>query len=76
MLNSEGTGGRVIDNGDWNPDDILAGLLTKDKSKLLPYQDCANPRCRKSFQPRADGDIYCSEACDLDNNPQWKGSQE
>ena len=70
----EGNGGRAGIIEVWHTEQLLSGVLSKDKPKSLPSQFCANPRCRKTFRPRADGDIYCSEACDLDNNPQYRAS--
>ncbi len=72
----EGWGGRA---GGHQPGEALkqlAGVLSKDKPDPMPSQHCANPRCNRIYRPRADGDIYCSEACDLDNNPQYKGQKE
>lgn len=72
----EGYGGRAGNEQIWEWEALLAGVLSDDRPDPMPRQPCANPRCKKEFQPRADGDIYCSEACDLDNNPQFKGPKE
>lgn len=76
---AEGYGGRSSRSQEWDSARLLAGVLTSDaypKAETLPEQECANPRCGKLFYPRAEGDIYCSELCDVDNNPQYKGSKE
>lgn len=57
---------------------VLKGLLPEDEALEiwdvypLPAKHCANRKCGKLFTPRADGDDYCSEVCDLAANPQFK----
>lgn len=46
---------------------ILAGLIDVKPRERLPHKRCANPLCARYFRPRADGDSYCREACDLDH---------
>ena len=68
----EGSGGRRYP-ADLNYR-VLYGVLT-DGSEFkitLGWGRCANPRCDRLFHPRADGDLYCTELCDLDANPNLK----
>ena len=30
----------------------------------MPERNCANPKCGRLYQPRAEGDDYCNERCD------------
>jgi hypothetical protein len=78
---SYGYGGRAGNDSNENLS-VLGGLLPKDwsfeawlywKSAKLPEQHCANPKCGRLFEPRAEGDNYCNELCDLDANPQYRG---
>jgi hypothetical protein len=66
----EGTGGRIYP---WPDRRQLEGLLSTNKFTIrLGGYRCANPRCERVFNPRAEGDLYCSESCDLDANPNLK----
>lgn len=70
-MESYGTGGRA---GDGFTVHVLDGVLSEDVHiEPLPTANCANPKCLKLFRPRADGDSYCSQACEFDSNPQYKG---
>jgi hypothetical protein len=58
------------------PCDVLNGVLVTDDlsfDNAMSWGRCANPRCQRVFLPRADGDKYCCDACDLDDNPDLKG---
>lgn len=67
----DGYGGRGGNHSNENLD-VLKGLLFNDwpdevfliDGTSLPEQSCANPRCGRIFQPRAEGDDYCNEKCD------------
>ena len=52
--------------------DVLAGLLGVKPSEPLPPKRCANAKCGRVYRPRADGDDYCTEACDLDANTRFR----
>ena len=56
---------------------VLNGVRTTDFTdapKLAEFDErhCANTKCRKLFTPRAEGEDFCSEACDFDANPRFK----
>ena len=73
-MNIQGYGGRA-GNLQNETLDVLRGLLPPDWSfeawitynldvKPLQEKNCANPKCGRLFQPRAEGDDYCNERCD------------
>ena len=53
---------------------VLNGVLPSGETYkiTLGWGRCANPRCDRIFRPRADGDTYCCDACDLDDNPNFE----
>lgn len=70
-MTREGYGGRgSLDN---DPLNMLGGLIDYD---IAPdgaeLRTCGNPRCGEVFLSRQDGDLYCSESCDIDSNPRYK----
>ncbi len=72
-MKTEGSGGRggYLERFDGG---VLEGVLADGKRpEPLPLQKCANPKCGNQFRPRAEGDLYCKEACDLDANPRFRG---
>ena len=71
-MRSQGAGGR----GDVhrNDDQVLAGVLSDDiRTAAVRRQPCANPRCKRRFAARQDGDLYCCQACDFNDNPGCRG---
>jgi hypothetical protein len=55
---------------------ILRGVLADRPFRItLDWGRCANPRCDRLFEPRADGDLYCCESCDWDDNPHLRGER-
>jgi hypothetical protein len=72
-MQTDGYGGRA-GNHQNETLEVLAGLLPEDWSdkallswgafRNLPVTNCANPKCGRLFQPRAEGDDYCNERCD------------
>lgn len=73
-MKSEGYGGRVPTSATGNEADVLNGVLSTDE--VTPSgthkRECANQRCKKIFTSRQDGDSYCSQACEFDDNPNYK----
>ncbi len=71
-MRAEGTGGRSYPADlDYS---VLDGVMAGDDDfRPVGILWCANPRCGKEFTARAVGDMYCSEACDLDANPNLRG---
>jgi hypothetical protein len=71
----EGTGGPI---GYADDPDLLNGVLTTDDYEKPAGRRavCANPKCGKPFWSRGEGDIFCSEACDLDANKHYRGGRK
>jgi|SoimicMinimDraft_14_1059742.scaffolds.fasta_scaffold01520_2 hypothetical protein len=67
----DGYGGRI---GSATSDiSVLNGVLDRSiVSEPLPERKCDNRKCGNWYKPRAEGDLYCSEPCDLDANKQFK----
>jgi len=67
----DGYGGRI---GNATKDiSVLNGVLDKSIiAELLPERRCDNKECGNTYKPRAVGDNYCSELCDLHANPQFR----
>ena len=66
----EGYGGRAGNHQNANIS-VLDSLMASNwrsfyvaDPELMPERNCANPKCGKLFNPRAEGDDYCSERCD------------
>ena len=71
-MKAEGSGGRGALDRDGER--VLAGVLSTDPQPAAKHRErCVNPRCRKQFTPRQEGDDYCCQACDLNDNPARRG---
>lgn len=73
-MKSDGYGGRIRTSATGNEADVLKGVLSTDKETPAGTHRrvCANPKCENLFTARQDGDSYCSQACDFDDNPNFK----
>ena len=77
-MDIQGYGGRA---GNANNDlSVIQGVRTDEREdyiapKPMPERHCSNKKCRRLYTPRAEGDDYCSEVCDLDDNQQFKPSR-
>jgi hypothetical protein len=73
-MRTEGTGGRG--NAHIEDAHLLDGVTgTNEIPAGLHRRKCVNLRCKRLFWSRQDGDIYCSEQCDLDVHPEYKPSR-
>jgi hypothetical protein len=74
-MKTEGSGGRTMTSATGNEADVLKGVLTTD-DEVPPAgskkRACANRRCENVFTSRQDGDNYCCQACEFDDNPNYK----
>lgn len=71
----EGNGGPI--GSATNDTSVLDGVCTTDADPKVKgvRRFCANPRCNNTFLSRQEGDLYCSEACDINANPQYRGDK-
>ena len=72
-MKADGYGGRTPTSATGNEADVLIGVLGSEVIAAGSRKRvCANPRCEEIFTARQDGDNYCSQACDFDDNPNFK----
>jgi hypothetical protein len=62
-MKSDGYGGRAGNNQ--FSERVINGLLSTDEKPAGESErQCANPKCRRSFLSRQEGDDFCTDKCD------------